>query len=123
MDIQTKKAGEVIVLEISGRIDAFTSEKLESELHSIMNAGKLKFVINFEKTNYISSSGLRVFLGAHKKLSENKGQIKFSNMPDPVLKVFALAGFDKIFEIHSTEKEALEEFHEIEEGFKKQRYA
>ncbi len=123
MDIQTKKAGEVIVLEIGGRIDAFTCEKLESELHSIMNAGKLKFIVNFEKANYISSSGLRVFLGAYKKLSENKGQIKFSNMPDPVLKVFALAGFDKIFEIYSTEKEALEEFNEKVAESKKQNYA
>jgi len=31
-------------------------------------------------------------------------------MPDSVLKVFALAGFDKIFEIYTSDSDALNEF-------------
>lgn len=110
MDIQERKQGEIILLDLAGRIDSFTSERLEEELTSIINTGKKKFVINFRGVNYISSTGLRVFLGAYKKLSEYEGQMKFSNMPDPVLKVFAIAGFDKIFEIYSDESDALQDF-------------
>ncbi|HBQ20550.1 MAG: hypothetical protein A2Z91_07185 [Deltaproteobacteria bacterium GWA2_38_16] len=110
MEIQERKVADIILLDLSGRIDAFTSEKLEEELNSIINTGKRKFIINFDKVTYISSSGLRVFLGAYKKLSDHKGAIRFSNMQDTVLKVFALAGFDKIFDIYSTETEAMNGF-------------
>src|SRR3989338_6857136 len=106
MEIQERKVADIILLDLSGRIDAFTSE----ELNSIINTGKRKFIINFDKVTYISSSGLRVFLGAYKKLSDHKGGIRFSNMQDTVLKVFALAGFDKIFDIYSTETEAMNGF-------------
>lgn len=110
MNIEEKKMGAVILLKLSGRIDAFTSEKLEEEIGSIINAGKLQFIINFGEVNYISSAGLRVFLGTHKRLNENKGEMKFVEVSDEVLKVFQLVGFDKIFEIYSSENEALSNF-------------
>lgn len=110
MNIEEKKVGDVILLKISGRIDAFTSEKLEEEIASIINAGKLQFVINFGAVNYISSAGLRVFLGTHKRLTENKGELKFAEVSDEILKVLQLVGFDKIFEIYPTENEAVSDF-------------
>lgn len=110
MEIEEKKINEMILLKLSGRIDAYTSERLEEELDSIINSGKCKFVVNFENVKYISSAGLRVFLGAHKKVFDSGGKIKFSQMPDHVLKIFTLAGFDKIFDIHAGDKEALQEF-------------
>ncbi|OGQ16845.1 MAG: hypothetical protein A3B70_07355 [Deltaproteobacteria bacterium RIFCSPHIGHO2_02_FULL_40_11] len=112
MEIQEKKINDIVVLRLSGRIDAFTSEKLEEEINSIMNTGQTKFIVNFEDVNYISSSGLRVFLGAYKTLLQNKGVLRFSAMPDPVLKIFALAGFDKIFGIYPTDQKAIEDFEE-----------
>ncbi len=115
MNIEEKKSGNVILLKLSGRIDAFTSERLEEEISSIINAGKLQFVINFGDVNYISSAGLRVFLGTHKRLNENKGEMKFTGVSDEILKVFQLVGFDKIFEIYSSENEALSNFKRIKD--------
>ncbi|MEK7790898.1 MAG: STAS domain-containing protein [Deltaproteobacteria bacterium] len=115
MNIEEKKLGNVILLKLSGRIDAFTSERLEEEIASIINAGKLHFIINFGSVNYISSAGLRVFLGTHKRLNENKGEMKFTEVSDEILKVFQLVGFDKIFEIYSSEKEALSNFKRIQD--------
>ena len=112
MDINDKKIGNITLLELSGRIDAYTAEQLEEALKNNIDSEKLNFVINFKSVNYISSAGLRVFLGAHKKLSETGGIIRFSQMPDSVLKVFALAGFDKIFEIYTSDSDALNEFSE-----------
>lgn len=125
MEIQERKSADVILVDISGRIDSFTAEKLEEDLSAMINAGKQKFIINFEKTNYISSAGLKVFLAAYKKLSPNNGKIKFVNMPDSVLKVFAIAGFDKFFEIYPTENEALEDFKGTtsEESYEQKRKA
>ena len=108
MNIEEKKIDDVILLQLTGRIDAFTAEKLEEELDSIINSWKLKFVINFGQVNYISSSGLRVFLGAYKRLNDTGGKILFSKMTEPVLKVFSMAGFDKLFKIYSSDEDALQ---------------
>jgi anti-sigma B factor antagonist/stage II sporulation protein AA (anti-sigma F factor antagonist) len=115
MNIEEKKFGNVILLKLSGRIDAFTAERLEEEISSIINAGKLQFVMNFGDVNYISSAGLRVFLSTHKRLSENKGDMKFTDVSDEILKVFQLVGFDKIFEIYSSDNEALSNFKRIKD--------
>ncbi|MBI4041228.1 MAG: STAS domain-containing protein [Deltaproteobacteria bacterium] len=110
MNIQERKVNNIILLTLSGRIDAFTAEKLDEELNSIINTGNLHFVVNLTEVSYISSAGLRVFLGAYKKLLKNQGKIYFTNMPEPILKIFSLAGFDKIFEIFTSEREALKQF-------------
>ncbi len=110
MEIEEQKIDGILCIKISGRIDAYTSERLEEEINSIINSGKLYFLVNFENVKYISSSGLRVLLGAYKTLSKHGGKIRLSQIPDEVLRVFTMAGFDKIFEIYPEDREALRGF-------------
>ena len=50
------------------------------------------------KLEYISSAGLRVILGANKKMSKI-GALKLINVCDEVMEVFEMTGFTDILDI------------------------
>jgi len=110
MEIIEKKLGDINVLSISGRLDAFYATEMEKSLESLLNAGKLRLVIDFASLEYISSSGLRVFLSALKKVRKQQGDIKMSQMKPCIREVFDMSGFSQLFNIFDTDDEAIKGF-------------
>ena len=94
------------VINFEGSLDTVTSPEAEKEINAFMDEGTLKFGFNFEKTRYISASGLRVLLATAKKL-KGKGELKISNLNEMVEEVFDISGFSTILNVYKTEEEAL----------------
>lgn len=107
MEIKTGKAGDYTELKLIGRLDSNTSLNLEKELTGIIEQGETNILINFEELNYISSSGLRVFLVAAKLLDAKGEKLKFCCMKDFIKEVFDIAGFSAIFEIYEKREEVI----------------
>ena len=80
---------------LDGRLDTTTAPELESFLaNNYANINAL--TINCEKLSYVSSAGLRVLLGAQKKM---KGSMKLTNVCELVMEVFEMTGFADILVI------------------------
>jgi len=94
------------VIEFEGSLDTATSPEVEKEINALMEEGVEKFVLNFEKTRYMSSAGLRVLLATAKKL-KGKGELKISNLNAMIEEVFEISGFSTILNVYKTEEEAL----------------
>lgn len=107
MDIKTGKVGNYTELKIIGRLDSNTSLSLEKELTGIIENGEKNILINFEELNYISSSGLRVFLVAAKMLDKENKKLNFCCMKDFIKEVFDISGFTSIFDIYKTREEVI----------------
>jgi anti-sigma B factor antagonist len=111
MDIQTtKKENGVEIIRVSGRIDPSTSNQLEDKLNGIVSGGSSKLIVNLSNVNFISSNGLRVFLGVLKKVKAQNGDLKICGMDSNVEKIFKIAGFVSLFDIVSTEDQAIQKF-------------
>jgi anti-sigma B factor antagonist len=54
-----------------------------------------KLILDFKKLEYISSAGLRVLLGAQKKM-QKVGSMKVINVCEEVMEVFEMTGFADI---------------------------
>jgi len=106
MDITEKIENEIVVLEIDGRLDTSNYGKLEKKLGEVFDNNKRHILINLDKMDYVSSSGLRVFLMYLKKLKANDGKLMLSNMQDTVKDIFNIAGFTSIFEIYDSPSDA-----------------
>lgn len=106
----SEKKPDVYVMEIEGRIDAHTAAKAEEELQRLKEKNSVKIIVDFEKVNYISSGGLRVFLTALKWTRSQSGDLKLVNLVPNVEKIFKLAGFTKIFNIMNDRESALDTF-------------
>ena len=110
MEITVTVAGEVKVIRIEGKLDTQTSPDVQTQLAQLIDQGATKLVVNFEKLDYISSTGLNVLLKAAKQLKGNSGELRICGLNEFVQEVFDISGFTTILTVTKTEPEALEGF-------------
>jgi anti-anti-sigma factor len=108
MEIKKEKIKDFCVLMIEGRIDTTNFNQFEIEINLLFNSGEKNFVFNCEGLNYISSSGLRVFLIAQKKSISLNGKLHLCNLQPNIKEIFDISGFSSIFKIYETQELALE---------------
>jgi anti-anti-sigma factor len=72
MELTWIDADGKIIVSLFERIDGNTSPSLEKALSELLNQGYTSIVLDFLKTSYVSSAGLRVLLGTAKKLPKGK---------------------------------------------------
>jgi anti-anti-sigma factor len=108
MNITTEKINDFTVLKIDGRIDTSNFSVLEEEVNQLFSNGVNNIVFDCSGLNYISSSGLRVFLIAQKKTILLQGRLHLCNMQPAIKEIFAISGFSNIFRIFNILGEALE---------------
>jgi anti-anti-sigma factor len=108
MKVTKKNQNGIQIVEVHGRIDPSTTASFEQELNSIISKPEVRIVLNMQNVEYISSSGLRVFLTALKKVKAGKGDLKLCCLNSNVQKIFQIAGFVQLFEILNTEEEAVQ---------------
>lgn len=109
-DVNRKDSAEISVLHISGYLDAHTAPDFENELRKLVNEKRFKIAISLEQLQYISSAGLGVFMGFIEEIRNNKGDIKISQVPTKVYKVFELLGFPSLYEFYDSTEDAVQKF-------------
>ena len=97
MTIEIKKNGELTTIDIVGRLDTTTAPALDKTINEDLAQTK-HLVLNLKGLEYISSAGLRVLLGAEKKMKKI-GSMKVTNVCEAVMEVFELTGFADILTI------------------------
>ncbi len=107
MEISKKKEKDVLVVSVSGRIDAVTAPDFEKDLMESIGAGEKILLLLMNKLEYISSAGLRSILAIAKVLKTKEGKLVFAGIQGPVKDVFKISGFGSIFTIFDNEVEAL----------------
>lgn len=106
----SRYAGEVMVVEGRGRLDASITGQLETELKDLLAENHTRLIIDLGQVNYIGSSGLRVLLTVLKTARSRGGDVKLCCLAPQVFKVFRLAGFDLIFKVYPDERQAVASF-------------
>ena len=97
MTIEIKKNGSATIVEVAGRLDTITAPALEKAIgDNITNIQSL--ILDLKGLEYISSAGLRVILGAQKKM-QKVGSMKLVNVCESVMEVFEMTGFADILVI------------------------
>lgn len=107
MDIRTEKKGKWYVVHIEGRLDVMLSQQLESMVFEAIGKGELHVLFNLAKVEYMSSSGLRVFISTMRKVGEKQGEMRLCHMSDSVRKILKIVDLEGMFNIYPTEEEAV----------------
>ena len=110
MEIREKRKGDVVVVSISGSIDALTAPEVTKQFEALGEAGNYKIAAVFSEVEYTSSAGLRVLLGAVKMTRSNGGDFFLVDVPTDILKVLNLSGFTSILKIFPDLDTALQNF-------------
>ena len=108
MDLSKEKINDFLVLSIDGRIDTNNFNEFELVINQIFDSGEKNLIFNCSGLNYISSSGLRIFLIAQKKVNAVNGKLHLCAMQPVIKEIFDISGFSTIFKIFDTQEEALQ---------------
>ena len=101
---------DVQILELQGRIDAYTNELLDEQLASLLGIGTFNIVCNLAGVDYISGHGLKTLLKAIKDARSHGGDVKLACPQAAVARTFQFAGFGNACKIFETEDEAVQQF-------------
>jgi len=112
MEILERKKGNVSIISLSGRLDAYSANDLEEKLTAMIDAAQTRMIVSLENLEYISSSGLRVLLAVLKKVRKQQADIKLSCLQPYIKEVFDIAGFTQLFNIFDTDEGAIDSFME-----------
>ncbi len=108
--ITTRQEAGILVCELSGRLDATSSEAAATELLALVAAGNAKLLLNLKTLDYVSSIGLRVFVRVAKATHAAGGALKLCSPTSSVAKVLEISGMDNLLDLHTEESAALAAF-------------
>jgi anti-anti-sigma factor len=110
MHITTRTQQGVSVVAVAGKLDSNTAPAAQRAFDEILLGGVRTVVVDCTALDYISSAGLRVLLGAAKRLSGGGGggALRLFGLNQTVREVFEISGFSAILTVCATEAEALE---------------
>ena len=97
MTINVKRDFELVTLEITGRLDTTTAPNLESVINELSKDTR-ELIFDMSGVEYISSAGIRVMLGAYKKMNSNQGRTRIEKVNDMVREVFEMTGLSEMLD-------------------------
>ena len=103
--------GEVMVLEISGKIMGGPDhDKFKAEIKGLIEQGFNKVVLDFSGVPWINSTGLGILISGYHSLREAEGGMKICNVKERVLSIFYISRLNEVFEVFPSCDEAVASF-------------
>ena len=98
MNIRIEVIDSNVVATIEGSLDTAAAREAEKVMDPLNNVEGKDIIIDCTNMEYISSAGLRIFLGILQNAEERGGHVYIKGLNDTVQAIFDLTGFSNIFE-------------------------
>ena len=98
MTIEQKRDGNQVTVSVSGKLNTNTSPELEEALAPLIGASGT-VILDFSNLDYLSSAGIRVLIGANKKLSASGGELRIVRCQDAIHEIFEVTGLEDVLNI------------------------
>ena len=93
-------SGNITRIYLSGEFDFSSQENLNQAFEQATNAAPSEIQVDMQNTIFIDSSVIRLFLKLRGLAETNKKSLKIVNCNERIYEIFAIGGFDQIFDIH-----------------------
>lgn len=97
MTLEIKKEGNNVVGILEGRLDTLASTQFARDIEPLLDMADKNIILDCEKLDFISSSGLRLFLSIRKQTISKGGNVTITNVNEEIRKVFTITGFSSLF--------------------------
>lgn len=94
--IEERDGNMVAILQ--GSLDTAAAAETEKAMSPLNDVEGKDIIIDCTDLEYISSAGLRIFLGILQSAEEKDGHVYIKGINDTVRSIFAITGFSNIFE-------------------------
>jgi len=111
MQINARQVGDVIVLDVSGRITVGEGNVMLRELvRELAEQGNKRIVLNLGEVSYIDSSGVGELVKTHTTIRNKGGELRLANLNKRVHDLLHVTRLSTVFDIRSDEASALQSF-------------
>jgi anti-sigma B factor antagonist len=111
LKITERSTKDVKIVNLEGNvIMGGGSAALRDEINRLLDTGEKRILVNFENVKYIDSSGIGELVSASVSASRAGAQLKLCCLSERVSEALSLSSVRSIFEVFSSEQEALVEF-------------
>lgn len=98
MNTTIKEQNGELVTYFEGRLDTAAAPQAEKDIQPLLANNGKNIVLDCNALEYISSSGLRLFLTVLKSAKSKGGHVFITGMNNDIRNVFSMTGFTNLFE-------------------------
>jgi len=111
MNIQQSPQGEVMILNLSGKIMGGPDyEKFHSEIKTLIKDGYVDILLNMSRVTWINSTGLGILVSAFHTLKKNGGVMKICEVSSRIDNILNVTQLKLVFDTYDSQAEALASF-------------
>src|SRR5207247_11384759 len=111
MKIETRKVGDVTVLDCSGKITLGEGTMaVRNSVREILKNGGMKIILNLGDVNYIDSSGIGELVSSYTTVTNGGGQLKLLNLTKKIQELLAITKLLTVFQVYNDERAAVASF-------------
>jgi anti-sigma B factor antagonist len=111
MQIEERTVGDVMVLDLKGRITLGEGDELlKDKVNSLINQGVRKVVLNLAEVPYIDSAGLGEVVRTYATVKREGGSLKLLNLTKRITDLLSITKLLTVFETFDSESEAIGSF-------------
>ncbi len=99
METIIKDSGSQIIAQFIGRLDTAAAIPTAEAVKPLMEAENKEIILDCSQLEYISSSGLRIFLSIRKEAAAKGSKVIVRSINADIRQVFVMTGFVSLFEI------------------------
>lgn len=111
--LRIKRSTGVSVVEFADRkiLEELSIQEIGEELHQVVESEPgIKLLLNFKNVDHLSSAALGMLITLNKRVKEQSGELKLSDINRQIFEVFKITRLNRVFEIHETADQALSHF-------------
>jgi anti-sigma B factor antagonist len=111
LNISERQAGDVTVLDLSGKITIGEgSVSLRSAIRRLIEEGKKKILLNLGQVSYVDSSGIGELVSSFTTINREGGQLKLLNLSQKIQDLMTITKLHTVFDVYDEETPALNSF-------------
>ena len=101
MEVTINRQDDKTIVVFAGRLDTPSSQEVSNALEPVVADAKGTIILDCKDLEYISSSGLRIFLTVRKAAAAQGGTVIVKGMRDAIRNIFMMTGFLNLFQIEA----------------------
>jgi len=111
MEFKIKQEKGVTVIALRGKVvGGPDATELLQQLHTLLDQGKKKFVVDLGGVELMNSSGLGMLIGGLTAVRRAGGDLKLANAPPKILGLFTVTKLSNVFTHYDSLRKATESF-------------
>ena len=99
MTTTIQEKGNQVVASFIGRLDTAAAVETTEAVKPLLSLENKEIILDCTQLEYISSSGLRIFLAIRKEAAAHGSKVIVRSINDDIRQVFMMTGFISLFEI------------------------